>query len=85
MNEFQKEIWTLINKLEKKFAPEESSEGIILGFLRALAFASEKAGDEHALEMGIADLEKFWATSVNWCSELSKDIEKIIILYREQL
>ena len=47
--------------------------------------SSENTGDARALQMGIAELEKFWVTSVNWCSELSKDIEKIIILYREQL
>jgi len=75
----------LVNKLEKKIIPEESSEGITLGYLKGLAAASENAGDKRALEMGIADLERFWVTSVNWCSELSKDIEKIIILYREQL
>ncbi|CAB1078686.1 hypothetical protein JY97_17700 [Alkalispirochaeta odontotermitis] len=83
MSEFQKEIVLLIDKLEKAIVSEESSERITLNYLKGLA-ASEKAGDKRALEMGVADLEQFWVTSVNWCSELSKDIEKIIILYREQ-
>lgn len=85
MNEFRKEIFALIDKLEKMIAPDESSEGITLGYLKGLAAASENSNDSGALATGIADLEQFWATSVNWCSELSKDIEKIIILYREQL
>jgi len=84
MNEFQKEIFLLIDKLEKSVASEESSENITLNYLKGLA-ASEKAVDKRALAMGIADLEQFWVTSINWCSELSKDVEKIIILYQEQL
>jgi hypothetical protein len=85
MNEFRKEIIVLIDKLEKMIAPDENSEGITLGYLKVLAAALENSKDSGALATGIADLEQFWVTSVNWCSELSKDIEKIIILYREQL
>ena len=85
MNEFQQEMVALIEELEKMIAPEDSPEGITLGYLKGLAAALENSGDTGALEMGIAELERFWVTSVNWCSELSKDIEKIIILYREQL
>lgn len=85
MNELRKEIVALIDKLEKMITPEDSSEGITLGYLKGLAAASENTEGTRALEMGIAELERFWATSVNWCSKLSKDIEKIIILHREQL
>ena len=85
MNELRKEIVALIDKLEKMIAPEDSSEDMTLGYLKGLATASGHTKDTRVLEMGIAELERFWATSVNWCSELSKDIEKIIILYREQL
>ena len=84
MNELLKEIVALIEKLGKMKSPEDSNEGITQGYLKGLAAVLENSGDTGALEMGIADLERFWVTSVNWCSGLSKDIEKILILYREQ-
>ena len=30
------------------------------------------------------DLRQFWLDSVPWCSELSRGLEKIIIMYEEQ-
>ena len=85
MNELSKEIKALIGKLENSVVPEGSTEYLTLCHLKKIATVSENAEDARALEAWIADLEQFWLTSVNWCSELSKDIEKVIILYREQL
>jgi hypothetical protein len=85
MNELLKEILSLIGKLENSVTPEGSTEYITLSHLKRLVTALENTEDIRALEPGFADLEQFWATSVSWCFELSKNIEKIIILYREQL
>ena len=85
MNELNEEIATLIDKLERSITPEGSNEQITLSNLKGFAVAAKDSDDTSALEAKFADLEQFWASSVDWCSELSKDIEKIIILYREQL
>jgi hypothetical protein len=84
MDELNKEIASLIDKLERSITPEGSTEKITLSNLKGFA-AAKDSDDTSALEARFADLEQFWASSIDWCSELSKDIEKIIILYREQL
>jgi hypothetical protein len=85
MNEFYSEMVALIDKLEKTIPSEGSTEQITLSLLKGLGIAAENTDDTNALEARVAELEQFWASSVAWCSVLSKDIEKIIILYREQL
>ena len=43
------------------------------------------AADEKAFDRGFADLKQFWLFSVDWCSELSKQIEKLIIMHEDLL
>jgi hypothetical protein len=83
MKELNKEIVALVSKLGRAVTPEGSTEHITLRYLKELAIALEKTDDPRALESTVADLEHFWVSSVAWCSELSKDIERIIIIYRE--
>jgi hypothetical protein len=85
MNELKKEIVSLVEKLNKSFPIEGSAEQIAANILNDLLTAMESTKNLQMLEPWFADLEQFWASSVAWCSELSKDIEKIIITYRELL
>ena len=41
------------------------------------------AADEKTLGREFSDLKQFWLSSVDWCSELSKQIEKLIIMYED--
>jgi len=85
MNELIKEIGALIQKLERSNLLVDSTEHITLNHLKKLVTAAENTEGTPALKRGFADLEQFWASSVDWCSELSKDLEKIIIMHRELL
>jgi len=81
MNELRNEIAALIDKLESQDAPEGRTEQITLGHLKGLMAPADSA----EIQARFAGLEQFWASSVAWCSELSKDLEKIIIMHRELL
>ena len=85
MNELKNEIAALIEKLEKSNPVAGSTEQITTNHLKGLLAAMEDAGDASTLAPRLAGLEQFWLSSVAWCSQLSKDIEKIIIIYREPL
>ena len=85
MNELCNEISAIIIKLEGPGVLEGSVEQLTLNHLKELMAAAENAEDTLTLAARIAELEQFWASSVPWCSELSKDIEKIIIMHKELL
>ena len=55
------------------------------GHLKAILAAMANPADAGSIASRFADLEQYWLSSVAWCSELSKDIEKIIIDYQELL
>ena len=74
----REEILALKNRLEKSDINSSPAERQTLHRLSLLAEADEKA-----LAQGLADLKQFWLFSVDWCSELSKQIEKLIILYED--
>jgi hypothetical protein len=84
MNELAKELVDLIDKLKRSNFVEDSVEHIALSHLKGLMGAAERGENTRALKAGFADLNQFWVSSVAWCSELSKDLEKIIIMYEEQ-
>jgi len=84
MNELSKKIAALIDKLERPKPPDGSTEHITTSHLKRLIAYLENTEDAKTLKHGFAELEKFWLSSVAWCSQLSKDIEKIIIIYQEQ-
>lgn len=83
MNELGKEIAGLIDRLEILNSPEGSTEHIAANHLKKLMAGLEKTEDPKTLEPGFAELEQFWLSSIAWCSQLSKEIEKIIIIYQE--
>ena len=78
MEALRQEIVALKDRLEKSDVNASRVEQQTLHHLRRLATANEKA-----LEGGLADLKQFWLSSVDWCSELSKQIEKLIIMYED--
>ena len=85
MNELKNEIAALIEKLEKSNPIDSSAEQITTSHLKGLLAAMESADDPSTLAPRFVDLEKFWLSSVAWCSQLSKDVEKIIMIYQELL
>ena len=85
MNELDEEIAALIDKLNKSNPAAESTEHIVSIHLEGLIAAMDTTDDLWMLESRFAELEQFWLSSVEWCSQLSKDIERIIIIYQELL
>ena len=83
MNELKIEIAALIDRLEKLNSPEGGTEHTTKSHLKRLMAGLDNTVDAKTLEPGFAELEKFWLSSVAWCSQLSKEIEKIIIVYQE--
>ena len=85
MNELTEEIVALIEKLEKSNPIDGTTAQITTSHLNGLLAAMPTAEGPATLASRFADLEQFWLSSVAWCSQLSKDVEKIIIIYRELL
>jgi hypothetical protein len=74
-NELRKEISDLKNQLELSEITANAVEGHAIRHLNRLLAANGEAFDR-----GFADLKQFWLSSVDWCSELSRQIEKLIIM-----
>ena len=85
MKELLNEIVALIDKLDKLDPIYGSHEQIAVDYLKRLKDALGTTNDIRTLEPAFAGLEQFQLSSVAWCSPLSKDIEKIIIIYQELL
>ena len=85
MNELTKEIAALIEKLEKSNPIDSSTEQITANHLNGLLAAVANPDDAGTIASRFAELKQFWLSSVAWCSQLSKDVEKIIIIYQELL
>ena len=84
MNDIAKQIADLMGKLERSNFPEGSAEHIALNHLQGLMAAFQRGDNTRALKAGFSDLNQFWVSSIAWCSQLSKDLEKILIMYEEQ-
>jgi hypothetical protein len=84
LNELANEITALIDKLEASSSMDPAMQ-ITAGHLNAILAAMADPDDAGSIASRFADLEQYWLSSVAWCSELSKDIEKIIIDYQELL
>lgn len=85
MKELTEEIVALIKKLEKSNPIDGSTEQIATRHLKGLLAAIRNAESPAALASRFADLERFWLSTVAWCSQLSKELEKIIIIHQELL
>jgi len=78
MEALRQEIVALKNQLQKSAINGSPVELQTLHHLNRLAEA-----DKNSLAQGLADLKQFWLSSIDWCSELSKHIEKLIIMYED--
>jgi len=76
------EIYELVDKLEKGLFSENSIEALVLSHLKRILNAMGGAsGKDKPIGVLIDDLRQFWLDSIPWCSELSKDVEKLIIKF----
>ena len=78
LNRLLKEISALKRQLEKSALIGNTIEAQAAYYLERLM-----AADENTLDREFADLNQFWLSSVDWCSELSKQLEKLIIMHEE--
>ena len=85
MEPFRVEIRSLTARLEASRPLPGSTEEKVLDLLLDLGTAAGRLQDARLLNPRLRALEDFWLHSVPWCSVLSKEIEKILILYEEWL
>jgi hypothetical protein len=78
MDNLRDEIAALINQLKKSDINASAVEHQTIFLLNRIVEA-----DETAFDKGWADLKQFWLSSIDWCSELSKQVEKLIIMHEE--
>jgi hypothetical protein len=83
MEDLRQAIGSLIHRMELAPALTGSVEAATLDRLHGLYAAAERA--QHADELGplFGGLQQFWLSSIDWCSQLSKDIERLLIIYDE--
>lgn len=74
----REDITALIHQLKKSDITASAVAHQTIFLLERLVEA-----DETAFDQGLADLKQFWLSSIDWCSELSKQVEKLIIMYEE--
>ena len=73
-----KEISALKDQLENSDLIDSTIEDQAIVYLNRLI-----AANENTLDREFADLKQFWLSSVDWCSELSRQIEKLIIMHED--
>ena len=78
MDKLREEIAALLDQLNKSDINGSAIERQTISHLNRLV-----AADETAFDQGLADLKQFWLSSIDWCSELSKQVEKLIIMHEE--
>ena len=78
-----KEIESLIEYLEKAHPEAESTEGIAIEYLKCLLRKPGNLSYPENPTSEFSEFKRFWLESVPWCSDLSRQIEKLIILYDE--
>lgn len=77
------EIHALATRLEKAFPQPGSIEDSTLVRLRTLCAAADEARKARDLDPHFAELRQYWLDSIDWCSQLSKEIEKLLIMQEE--
>ncbi len=60
-----------------------SVEAMTLRRLRTLCNAAERTQQAAELTPLFRELREFWLHSIDWCSQLSMDIERLLILHDE--
>lgn len=83
MDELRYELKKLTDELERGRPQGASPEGQALQYLNPIQLMLEGRADPAGIAAAFDALKQFWLDSVAWCSALSRDIEKIIIIYGE--
>lgn len=77
------ELRALVARLEEAFPQPGSIEDATLVRLRTLCAAAGQARQAKDLDDHFAELRQYWLDSIDWCSQLSKEIEKLLIMQEE--
>ena len=77
-----KAIGALITELKQRHHENHSIHGQALSQLTRLLAAIE-GQNRQDMDRSAETLKQFWLKSVAWCSPLSKEIERVLILYDE--
>jgi hypothetical protein len=83
VEELRQAIRSLIRRMELAPTPAGSVEALTLDRLHGLYAAAERAQQAGELGLLFGELRQFWLDSIGWCSQLSKDIERLVILHDE--
>jgi hypothetical protein len=83
MESLRQEIRAMMRQLAIAPPTAGSAEEMTLNRLQTLCKAAERAQHPRELTPLLMELRQFWLHSIDWCSQLSKDIERLIILYDE--
>jgi hypothetical protein len=73
----------LVARLEGAFPQTGSIEDTTRIHLRMLCAAAEQAQQAGDLDRQFTELRQYWLDSIDWCSQLSKEIEKLLIMQEE--
>lgn len=84
MDRLCRAINDLIKHLKSIPVAHQSVEANCLRYLQGLLRAAE-IRNSLLLESQVTEIRNFWLQSVPWCSALSKQIERVLILYDETL
>ncbi len=82
MDEFSKIAATLIAGLELAIPGGDGTEQGALTRLKKLMHAVESRNRKQ-MDMNFMELKGYWLESVPWCSGLSKEIEKLLMIYEQ--
>ena len=83
MEELRQAIRSLIGRMELAPVFAGSVEAMTLDRLRMLCTATEREQQSEELMLLFRELRQHWLHSIDWCSQLSKEIERLLILYDE--
>lgn len=83
MEMLRQEMHSLVAKLESAFPQPGSIEDVTLDRLRTLCGVADQAREAAELNDRFVELRQYWLDSIDWCSQLSKEIEKLLIIQEE--
>jgi hypothetical protein len=83
MESLRHEMNALVARLEGAFPQSGSIEDTTRIHLRRLCTAAERAQQARDLDRQFDELRQYWLDSIDWCSQLSREIEKLLIMQEE--
>lgn len=82
MDEFSKAAGTLIAALELANPGRDTLEGRTLSILKQMVRAVDSR-NRSQMQAQFMVFKHFWLESVPWCSGLSRELEKLVMIYEE--